>query len=85
MTLVRLVVVVLAIVLSPAGGSAQKPTASDPFDRLAFMVGRWEGTAEGQPGRGAARREYARVLKSRFIRAVHWGEYPPLTACACGW
>jgi nitrobindin-like protein len=74
MTLVRLVVVVLATVLSQPGGLAQTP---DPLDRLAFMVGRWDGTAEGQPGKGTARREYARVLKSRFIRAVHWGEYPP--------
>jgi hypothetical protein len=46
----------------------------DPLARLEFMIGRWEGLVEGQPGNGTARRDYTRALNSRFIRAVHRGE-----------
>ena len=54
---------------------AQAP-AHDPFARVNFLVGRWEGTAEGQPGTGTVRREYSRVLNGRFIRVVNRSEYP---------
>jgi hypothetical protein len=43
---------------------------------VAFLLGRWEGTSEGQPGRGTVRREYARALNGRFIRAHNRNEYP---------
>ncbi len=54
---------------------AQAPTA-DPFARVSFLIGRWEGTAEGQPGKGTVRREYSRVLNQRFIRVVNRSAYP---------
>jgi hypothetical protein len=57
--------------------AAQTPAASDPFERLSFLIGRWEGTSEGRPGRGTVRREYAHALKSRFIRGFNRNEYPP--------
>lgn len=50
--------------------------AADPFERLAFMVGRRQGTSEGQPGKGTVLREYTRVLNSRFIRVRNRSEYP---------
>jgi hypothetical protein len=56
---------------------AQTPVAADPLAPIAFLVGTWEGVAEGQPGKGTARRIYSRALNNRFIRAVHRGEYPP--------
>jgi hypothetical protein len=58
-------------------GFAQTPAPADPFDRLGFMIGRWEGTGEGRPGKSTVQREYARALRSKFIRAVHRSEYPP--------
>lgn len=57
----------------PAG---QQSAAPDPFERVAFLIGRWEGTSEGQPGKGTVRREYTRVLNSRFIRVRNRSEYP---------
>jgi hypothetical protein len=72
-----IVSVVTALLLGSAIGSAQPSSASDPLDRLGFMIGTWEGSAEGKPGKSTVRREYTRVLKSKFIRAVHWSEYPP--------
>jgi hypothetical protein len=37
----------------------------------------WEGTSEGQPGKATVRREYTRVLNSRFVRVHNRSEYPP--------
>lgn len=58
--------------------SGQQPVAApDPFDAVAFLIGRWEGTSDGQPGKGSVRREYSRALNSRFIRVVNRSEYAP--------
>jgi hypothetical protein len=57
--------------------SQVKPNAADPFEPIAFLIGRWEGTSEGQPGTGKVQREYTRVLNSRFIHGRNRSEYPP--------
>ena len=56
----------------------QAQTAATPtgLERLKPLIGRWEGTTEGQPGTGTVTREYAFALNSRFIRVVHRSEYP---------
>jgi len=59
-----------------ANGWAQQPVASDPFEPIAFMIGRWESSSEGQPGKATVRREYSRVLNSRFVRVRNRSEYP---------
>jgi THAP4-like, heme-binding beta-barrel domain len=72
----------VALVLALAVGSlpgilaGQRSAPPDPFERVAFLIGRWEGTSEGQPGKGTVRREYTRVLNSRFIRVRNRSEYP---------
>jgi len=73
------VLVALALVLSSALVSAarQPATTVDPFQRVTFMLGKWQGNQEGQPGKGVATREYSRALNSRFIRVVNRSEYPP--------
>jgi hypothetical protein len=58
-------------------GMAQKPAAADPLERLAFLIGNWEGTSDGQPGKGTVRREYARALNNRFVRVHNRSEYAP--------
>lgn len=68
---------VLAFALVAPVSRAQSPAPADPFVPIAFLLGTWDGVAEGQPGKGTARRVYTRVLNGRFIRAVHRGEYPP--------
>jgi hypothetical protein len=70
----------LAVLILPtpgprAGHDGQPP--ADPLQPLAFMIGRWEGTADGQSGTGSVRREYTRVLNSRFIKVENRTVYPP--------
>jgi hypothetical protein len=57
-----------------AGG---QPKPVDRFERVSFLIGRWEGTSEGRPGTGTVRREYTRALNGRFIRVRNRNEYPP--------
>ena len=70
-----------SLLVAVAGPAAHvgdlQPPSPDPFEPLAFVIGRWEGIAEGRPGKGTVRREYSRVLSSRFIRAHNRSEYPP--------
>jgi hypothetical protein len=47
---------------------------------VSFLIGRWQGTTEGQPGRGTVVREYSRALNSRFIRVKNQSTYPPQPA-----
>ena len=67
----------LFALLLTAPGHGQPAGSPDPFERIAFLIGRWEGTAEGQPGRGTVQRDYTRALNGRFIRARNRNEYPP--------
>src|SRR6187455_1726824 len=67
---------ILASLWIEAAGQAQPP-AADPLQPLAFLLGRWEGTSDGQPGSGTVQREYTRVLNSRFIRAQNQSTYKP--------
>lgn len=77
-SLFRLVVVAI-LLLCAAGqsGASQTPSAPDVFARIAFLIGRWEGTSEGQPGKASVRREYIRALNGRFIRVHNRSEYAP--------
>ena len=56
---------------------AQQPVGTDPFESLSFMIGRWEGTSEGQPGKAKVQREYRRALNSRFIHVRNRSDYAP--------
>jgi hypothetical protein len=68
--------VLMGWLLMSVVGVAQQPAAADPFERLAFLIGKWEGASDGQPGQGTVRREYARALNSRFVRVHNRSEYP---------
>ena len=73
------VAVVVSVALAAGGATAATAQAPkpDPFASVAFMLGKWTGTIEGEPGKGTATREYARVLNDRFIRITNRSEYPP--------
>ncbi len=78
MTRMRRVLIAATVIwlTAPTGTPAQPAPAGDPFAAVSFLVGRWEGSSEGQPGTGTLRREYERVLDGRFIRVRNRSEYP---------
>ena len=49
----------------------------DPFKPLRQFIGTWEGDAKGKPGIGKMEREYAFVLKDRFIQISNKAVYAP--------
>jgi hypothetical protein len=61
----------------PADLQTSQAAQADPLQPLAFLIGRWEGSSDGQPGVGTLQREYTRVLNSRFIREQNRSVYPP--------
>jgi len=73
----RKVPLVTFLVLFPALVAGQQSMQTDPFEPIAVLLGRWEGTSEGQPGKATVRREYARALNARFIRVHNRSEYAP--------
>jgi hypothetical protein len=56
---------------------AQAPATEDPWQPVRFMTGRWEGTSEGQPGRGKVTRTYEFVLNGRYLHERNTSVYPP--------
>lgn len=53
---------------------ARKPSALQP---LAFLIGDWTGSSDGQPGRGSGRRHYEFVLRGQYIQSSNRIVYPP--------
>ena len=52
-------------------------TQEDRWGLLRGLLGTWEGTSSGQPGKGTVRREYRLVLGDRFIEVRNASTYPP--------
>ena len=67
---------VLSLSVASAAQQSQTSTCCDSLARLDFLLGKWEGTQEGQPGSGTVTREYTRELNGRFIRAQNRSVYP---------
>jgi hypothetical protein len=67
----------IVCVLTPLDVLGQASLPADPFRSVEFFIGRWQGTTDGQPGKGAVVREYSRALNSRFLRVRNQSTYPP--------
>lgn len=78
----KLILAIAFVVVAAQSLGAQAPAPAVPagLDSLTFFVGRWEGTSEGQPGKGTVKREYVHALRSKIIQASNRSEYPPQTA-----
>jgi hypothetical protein len=55
----------------------KKADQPDPLKPLQLFIGTWEGDSTGQPGVGKMQREYAFVLKNRFVQVSNKAVYPP--------
>jgi hypothetical protein len=79
-TAVAVVALLAWVVLWLAQSPASEQAKPDPWEPVRFLVGTWEGTAEGQAGAGTVRRVYAFVLKDRYLHETNVSTYPPQAA-----
>ncbi len=67
---------ILALVASL--GQAQSTAPRKPMgEPLARFVGQWQGTPEGEPGRGTSERTYEYTLGGKFLLSRNRSTYPP--------
>jgi hypothetical protein len=67
----------IAFCLLPTVSIAQSAAPSDPLGLVGGLAGRWQGTTEGEPGRGTVERDYERILGGRFVHVRNRSTYPP--------
>jgi hypothetical protein len=70
-----LVTLMMFAAFSSIGTSAAEPAATDRWGRVRFLLGSWEGTASGQPGKGTVERTYTLVLGDKFIEETNVSRY----------
>jgi hypothetical protein len=75
--MIRVLATLIGAALTASAGAAAQAPKTDPFASVAFLLGKWTGTVEGESGKGTAAREYVRVMNDRFIRVTNRSEYPP--------
>ncbi|MDP2859910.1 MAG: hypothetical protein Q8P50_18355 [Bacillota bacterium] len=74
----------VCVLLLPADPVTGQQTKPDPWEPIRFLVGTWEGGAEGQAGTGTVRRTYSFVLKDRYLHETNVSTYPPQEANKAG-
>lgn len=72
-TLVTLML--FAALSASAAEPAANPVSADRWGRVRFLLGSWEGTASGEPGKGTVERTYELVLDGQFIEERNTSRY----------
>ena len=67
----------LIILLGPTLTFGQISKQDSVWLPLKFMIGKWTGTSEGQPGKGKYERSYQFALNKRFIEVKNKSTYLP--------
>ena len=73
-----LVTLMMLAVLSASAATTPSPM-NDRWGRVRFLLGTWEGTATGQPGKGTVQRTYELVLDGQFIEERNTSRYDAKT------
>lgn len=73
----RIPLALIALLLSANLHAADPAAAPDPWAQVRFLIGRWSGSAAGEPGHGTVKRTYEFALKNRFIHERNVSTYPP--------
>jgi hypothetical protein len=71
--LTRLPVLALFLCLPLARASDQ----TDPWARIAFLVGEWEGVGSGSPGQAIGGTTFGFELGRKVLVRRNWAKYPP--------
>jgi hypothetical protein len=68
----------LALLLACAAfaASAQEASPPDPWQPVRFLLGRWQGTVQGEAGTGTVTRTYELTLGGKFIEERNISTYP---------
>src|SRR5438552_14096900 len=53
------------------------PKKDEAWKAIRFLVGTWDGAAEGEAGRGTVKRTYEFVMNGRFLHERNISTYPP--------
>jgi hypothetical protein len=73
----RVAAVAVCCLLGASGlTGASQATSASRLSAVQPLVGKWQGTSEGQPGTGTLTREYRVVLGDRFIEETNRSVYP---------
>jgi hypothetical protein len=72
----RIAIVAVLVLLCSVAGGQTKPQA-DVWEPLKPLVGKWEGTGNGEPGVSKIQREYDWVLNGKFLRVQNRSSYHP--------
>jgi hypothetical protein len=78
---------VLALVLALSGGvlrAGQASPPADPWTRLNFMVGEWQGVGTGAPGEGVGGTSFTFALDRNVLVRKNWATYPAKPGAATG-
>jgi hypothetical protein len=68
-------VLITLLMLASLTASAAENPATDRWGRVRFLLGTWEGTATGEPGKGTVERTYELVLGGQFIEERNTSRY----------
>lgn len=77
MALIRFIAITVALLVLPSFMSGQTKPRSDIWTPLRQLVGKWEGTGNGQPGVSKVQREYRLVLNDKFLHVENRSVYDP--------
>lgn len=77
MTHTRLIAIAFVSLLLPSFITGQTNPRSDVWEPLRYLIGKWEGTGEGQPGVSKVQREYRFVLNDKFLHVQNRSVYDP--------
>jgi hypothetical protein len=75
--IVRRWVTSLTLIAAMTFAAQAQETRPDPWEPVRFLIGKWEGTASGEPGTGTVERSYEFILGDRFIQERNTSTYPP--------
>jgi hypothetical protein len=73
---------VLALVLLLSLPAVVRAAASDPWVRLRFLLGEWEGTGNGEPGLGSGGANFALELDGKILVRHSRADYPATATAA---